>query len=101
MRWVAGCHAVFMPVFPTFILIDWLDDVDGLAWGQGDIVTLQLLEYFLLGFARQCRAGGSHRADLGRDPLERAARLHSGSWPVHSNVYCGKWLVNQIRKTAW
>jgi len=27
-------------------------------------------------------------------------RLRTGSWPVHSNVYCGKWLVNQIQESS-
>ncbi|MFO1264948.1 MAG: Pls/PosA family non-ribosomal peptide synthetase [Rhodoferax sp.] len=90
----------FMPVFPTFILIDWLDDVDGLAWGQGDIVTLQLLEYFLLGLPASAGLVVATALVSAGIRWSVLPRLHSGSWPVHSNVYCGKWLVNQIQESS-
>ncbi|WP_374514695.1 Pls/PosA family non-ribosomal peptide synthetase [Niveibacterium sp.] len=90
----------FMPVFPTFILIDWLDEIDGLAWGQSDIVMLQLIEYFLLALPASAilvvvTALVSAGIRWGILP-----KLKTGSWPVHSNVYCGKWLVNQIQENS-
>ena len=27
-------------------------------------------------------------------------RMKPGSWPVHSNKYCAKWLVNQIQESS-
>ena len=42
----------------------------------------------------------AHRAGLGRIPLGVVPRLHSGSWQCDSNIYCGKWLVNQIQENS-
>ena len=40
----------FMPVFPSFVLIDWFDERELLPWLQGDQVTVQLARYFVLAF---------------------------------------------------
>ena len=33
----------FMPVFPSFVLIDWFDEAGWLPWVQGDDLLVQLL----------------------------------------------------------
>jgi non-ribosomal peptide synthetase-like protein len=40
----------FMPVFPSFVLIDWFDEHDVLPWLHRDSIALQLARYFVLAF---------------------------------------------------
>jgi non-ribosomal peptide synthetase-like protein len=90
----------FMPVFPSFILIDWLDDIDRFPWLQSKQVSFQLAKYFILAFPATavlivCTALLSAGIRWSILP-----RLKAGRWAVHSNVYCGKWLVNQIQESS-
>ncbi|AMP00326.1 amino acid adenylation domain protein [Collimonas arenae] len=90
----------FMPVFPSFILIDWLDDTDRYPWLQSNQVPFQLAKYFLLAFPATavlivCTALLSAGIRWTLLP-----RMRAGSWPVRSNVYCSKWLVNQIQESS-
>jgi len=90
----------FMPVFPSFVLIDWFDETESMPWLIGDDVTTQLLRYLLLAFPASavlvvCTALVS--AGIRWSVLPR---LKPGSWPVHSNTYCGKWLVSQIQESS-
>jgi non-ribosomal peptide synthetase-like protein len=90
----------FLPVFPTFMLIDRLDEPDLMPWLETSSVWLQLLNYFVLalpasGVMIVCTALLSATIRWGILP-----RLKSGSWPVHSNLYCRKWLVNQIQESS-
>jgi non-ribosomal peptide synthetase-like protein len=90
----------FMPVFPSFMLIDWLDDVDRFPFLQSNQVPFQLFKYFLLAFPATavlivCTALLSAGIRWSMLP-----RMKAGSWPVHSNVYCAKWLVNQIQESS-
>ncbi|HWX03318.1 Pls/PosA family non-ribosomal peptide synthetase [Collimonas sp.] len=90
----------FMPVFPSFILIDWLDDTDMFPWMQSNNVAFQLAKYFVLAFPATavlivCTALLSAGIRWSLLP-----RMRAGSWPVRSNVYCSKWLVNQIQESS-
>jgi len=90
----------FMPVFPSFVLIDWFDETESMPWLIGDDITTQLLRYLLLAFPASavlvvCTALIS--AGIRWSVLPR---LKPGSWPVHSNTYCGKWLVSQIQESS-
>lgn len=90
----------FMPVFPAFTLIDWLDDPRHFPLFQGGGLWLQMIKYFVLALPASailivCTALLS--AGIRWSVLPR---LKAGSWPVHSNTYCGKWLVNQIQETS-
>ena len=40
----------FMPVFPSFMLIDWLDNIERFPWLQNNEMSFQLVKYFLLAF---------------------------------------------------
>ncbi|WP_370454896.1 Pls/PosA family non-ribosomal peptide synthetase [Paucibacter sp. KBW04] len=90
----------FLPVFPTFMLMDSLDELPSMSWLQGDFVPLQLLHYFLLALP------ASAILIVATALLSAAIRwgvlpkLVSGSWPVHSWMYCSKWLVNQIQESS-
>lgn len=88
----------FIPVFPSFILVDWIDD--SYAWLQSNDISFQLIKYFILAFPATavlivCTALFSAALRWSLLP-----RLHEGRWPVHSNVYCGRWLVNQIQEAS-
>ncbi|HJV51896.1 MAG TPA: Pls/PosA family non-ribosomal peptide synthetase [Noviherbaspirillum sp.] len=90
----------FLPVFPAFMLIDWFSDPDHLAWMQTSSPSLLLVKYFVLALPASallivCTALIS--AGIRWSVLPR---MKAGSWPVHSAVYCGKWLVNQIQESS-
>ncbi len=90
----------FLPVFPSFVLIDWIDDTDRFPWLATDDTGWQLVKYFLLAFPAAavllvCTALLSAAIRWTVLP-----RLRPGSWPVHSALYCAKWLVNQIQESS-
>jgi non-ribosomal peptide synthetase-like protein len=89
----------FMPAFPSFVLIDWLDDADRFPWLKGTATYVQLMKYFLLAFPASavlivCTALVSSGIRL------CLPRMRPGTWPVHSNVYCAKWLIGQIQESS-
>lgn len=90
----------FMPVFPSFVTIDWFDSKDHFPWLQSNVVIFQLMKYFILAFPATAvlivctvlLSAGIRWSIL--------PRLKAGSYPVHGNIYCGKWLVNQIQESS-
>ncbi|PHV06128.1 peptide synthetase [Janthinobacterium sp. BJB412] len=90
----------FMPVFPSFVLIDWFDEAGWLPWLHGDDRRIQLLRYFLLAFPASAvlivltalLSAGIRWSVL--------PRLQPGRFAVHSNTYCAKWLVSQIQESS-
>ncbi|SHG77706.1 Pls/PosA family non-ribosomal peptide synthetase [Massilia sp. CF038] len=90
----------FMPVFPSFVLIDSLDEAGVLPWLQGSEVHTQLLRYFVLAFPASAvlivlTALVSAGIRWGGLP-----RLKPGRSAVHSNIYCAKWLVSHIQESS-
>jgi non-ribosomal peptide synthetase-like protein len=90
----------FMPVFPSFVLIDWFDANDKLPWLQGSGVSIQLARYFVLAFPASAvlivlTALLSAAIRWGVLP-----RLEPGRSPVHSRTYCAKWLVSHIQESS-
>jgi non-ribosomal peptide synthetase-like protein len=88
----------FLPVFPSFVAIDLIDEA--FPWVQGNSIPFQLAKYFLLAFPATailiiCTALVSAGIRWGILP-----KLRPGSYPVHSRVYCSKWLVNQIQEAS-
>ncbi|NBF08734.1 Pls/PosA family non-ribosomal peptide synthetase [Pseudomonas sp. Fl4BN1] len=90
----------FIPVFPTFFLIDWFDEQQILPWLQGQEVTVQLLRYFFL--ALPASAVLIVVTMLAAAALRWIAlpRLKPGRYAVHSNTYCAKWLVSHIQEAS-
>ncbi|HOM22027.1 MAG TPA: peptide synthetase, partial [Ottowia sp.] len=98
----------FMPVFPTFMLIDWLD-VEAIAvrplLDDGSITAwqafgLRLLKFFVLALPA---SAVFILATVLLSALIRWAflpRMQAGRWPVHSNRYLAKWLVNLIQEAS-
>lgn len=98
----------FLPVFPTFMLIDWLD-VDDLAVrplllsgsiSETTAFFLRFLKFFVLALPASVVlilltaliAAGIRWLFL--------PRMQAGRWSVHSWRYLSKWLVNQIQETS-
>jgi len=90
----------FMPVFPSFVLIDWFDERGALSAIHENTVWGQLARYFLLALP----ASG---VLIALTMLVSAAirwgflpRLTPGRSAVHSNTYCKKWLVSHIQESS-
>ncbi|WP_286164218.1 Pls/PosA family non-ribosomal peptide synthetase [Azoarcus sp. DN11] len=91
----------FLPIFPTFVLIDALEgrvlapelDTQGYLLSILQYVLLALPASAVLVVATALIAAGVRWVVLPR-------RLAPGCWPVHSNVYCRKWLTNQIQSVS-
>jgi non-ribosomal peptide synthetase-like protein len=88
----------FIPVFPSFMLVDWLDE--NYPWRESSDIGWQLVKYFVLAFP-------SAAVMIVCTALLSAAlrwlflpRLQAGCWPVHSKVYYNRWLVNQIQEAS-
>ncbi len=90
----------FLPVFPSFILIDWLD---GRWLNIADAhvapfsafftyLTLSIPASAVLVIATILASTGFRYLVL--------PRLKEGSWSVHSMVYFSKWLSNQIQESS-
>ncbi|OFA03853.1 Pls/PosA family non-ribosomal peptide synthetase [Duganella phyllosphaerae] len=90
----------FMPVFPSFVLIDWFDEAGWMPWLQGEGMGIRLLRYFVLAFPASAvlivltalLSAGIRWTVL--------PRLKPGRSAVHSNTYCAKWLVSQIQESS-
>ena len=88
----------FIPIFPSMMLVDRMDE--SYPWLEHGDIAFQLFKYFLLAFP-------AIAVLIICTTLISAAlrwvvlmRLKAGSWPVHSNVYCRRWLVNQIQESS-
>ncbi|HWJ94807.1 MAG TPA: Pls/PosA family non-ribosomal peptide synthetase, partial [Telluria sp.] len=97
---VAIATVFFMPVFPSFVLIDWFDEAGSLPWLQGSDVTVQLARYFLLAFPASAvlivlTALVSAAIRWGVLP-----RLEPGRYAIHSGTYLAKWLVSHIQESS-
>ena len=90
----------FVPVFPSFVIIDWFDNADTFPWLQSSSIPFQLGKYFILAFPATailiiCTALLSAGIRWFILP-----RLKPGLYQVHGNTYCQKWLVNQIQESS-
>jgi non-ribosomal peptide synthetase-like protein len=97
----------FFPVFPTFLLIDWLD-VDAISVRPAGDGHHRRHHRLCAALHRSCPvaachrgADHRHRADFCWHPLGLLPSMKAGTWPVHSNRYLAKRLVNQIQSPAW
>ena len=90
----------FMPVFPSFVLIDWFDEAGWLPWVQGDDLRIQLLRYFLLAFPASTVLIVLTALLTAAFRWSVLPRLRPGRSPIHSNTYVAKWLVSQIQESS-
>ena len=90
----------FLPVFPTFMVIDKLDDIELFSFLDTDSSILNLFKFFVLALPASAVMIVLTALIAAAIRWSVMPRLKPGSWPVHSKVYCGKWLVNQIQETS-
>ena len=90
----------FMPVFPSFVLIDWLDghwlDLMGtrVSWPYAFLIYLLLaLPASALLLLLTVLVSALLRWAL-------LPRLSGGRWPVYGQIYLRRWLTNQIQESG-
>ena len=87
----------FLPIFPAFMLIDAIEvrvqqpSIE--AYGQ--LVAVLHYALYALPASALLIVGTALIAAAIRWAV--LPRMQPGSWPVHSNMYCRKWLANQIQ----
>ncbi|MEX5744057.1 Pls/PosA family non-ribosomal peptide synthetase [Massilia sp. X63] len=101
---VAGIMLVatlfFMPVFPSFALIDWFDERGiGLLAQEGSAYG-QLARYFLLALPASAVLVLLTVLVSAAVRWTFLPRIRPGRWAVHSNTYCRKWLVSHIQESS-
>lgn len=90
----------FLPVFPSFIVIDWLDNSDWMSSNYSPNLVWQLGKYFLLAFPAVALLILATALLSGAIRWTFLPRLRPGRYPVHGKTYLGKWLVNQIQDAS-
>jgi non-ribosomal peptide synthetase-like protein len=98
----------FMPVFPTFMLIDVLD-VEAISVrplleqgvvDAGGAFVLRLLKFFVLALPSSLVLVACTVLAAALVRYLFLPRTRAGTWSVHSGRYLGKWLVNQIQEAS-
>ena len=90
----------FMPVFPTFVLIDWFDERGALAVLQANTITGQLVRYFVLALPASAVLIVLTMLVSAGIRWGFLPRLQPGRSAVHSNTYCKKWFVSHIQESS-
>ncbi|MBC7452765.1 MAG: peptide synthetase, partial [Massilia sp.] len=90
----------FMPVSPSFILIDWLDDIETLPWLPSGAMATALARYFLVGFPASAVLIVAALLVSAAIRWGFLPRLTPGRYRIHSNAYCAKWLVSHIQESS-
>ena len=89
----------FIPIFPTFILVDWLDiHLFGDTTSTGSLHTAG--RYFLLALPASALLTALTALLSAAVRWSVLPRLSAGSWPVHGSTYYRKWLANQIQECS-
>ena len=96
---LATAALFFMPVFPSFMLVDWLD-ADPTPVETSLPIIVQVIKYFVLAFPGTALLiiGTMLCSAILRWTL--LPRLQAGTWAIHSWVYCSRWVVNQIQESS-
>ena len=98
----------FMPVFPTFMLIDILD-IDAISVrplleegivDAGGAFVLRLLKFFTLALPSSLVLVAFTVLAAALVRYLFLPRTKAGTWSVHSGRYLGKWMVNQIQEAS-
>ena len=90
----------FMPVFPSFVLMDWLDEQEFWPWLNGAEWWWQVARYFVLALPASAVLIILTALVSAGIRWTVLPRLRAGMAPVHSLTYCRKWLVNQIQENS-
>lgn len=90
----------FVPIFPAFMLIDWIDERWLDTWDESVHTALAALSYLVLGIptgALLVAATLIAAALLRRLVLPHLA---PGSWSIHSFLYYRKWITTHIQDAS-
>jgi non-ribosomal peptide synthetase-like protein len=90
----------FMPVFPSFVLIDWFDERGALSVLQASTISGQLVRYFVLALPASAVLIALTMLVSAGIRWGFLPRLAPGRSAVHSNTYCKKWLVSHIQESS-
>jgi len=90
----------FMPVFPSFVLIDWFDERGALSVLQANSISGQLARYFVLALPASAVLIALTMLVSAGIRWGFLPRLEPGRSAVHSNTYCKKWLVSHIQESS-
>lgn len=90
----------FMPIFPTFILVDWLDeqivsplfDTTHWIWVMVRYTILAIPASALMVFLTMLISAGIRWLAM--------PDLHEGNYPVHGSLYRRRWLSNLIQESS-
>ncbi|WP_346286067.1 Pls/PosA family non-ribosomal peptide synthetase [Zoogloea sp.] len=87
----------FLPLFPTFVVIDRLEEtvLDSSLELHGQLIAVG--RYTLLAVPGSCVLVIGTALVAAAIRWLVLPRLQPGAWPVHGNVYCRRWLANQIQ----
>lgn len=87
----------FLPLFPAFMLIDALEGRLLAPSLEGHGYVVSALEYAVLALPASAVLIVSTALIAAAIRWIVLPRLSAGSWPVHSGIYCRKWIANQIQ----
>jgi non-ribosomal peptide synthetase-like protein len=90
----------FMPVFPSFVLIDWFDERGTLPILAQNSIQGQLLRYFVLALPASAVLIALTMLVSAGIRWGFLPRMMPGRSAVHSNAYCKKWLVSHIQESS-
>ncbi|MBS7777214.1 amino acid adenylation domain-containing protein [Acidovorax sp. CCYZU-2555] len=87
----------FLPIFPAFALIDALEERVLAPSLEAHGYVLAVFQYALLALPASAVLIVGTALIAAAIRWAVLPRLRPGTWPVHSNLYCRKWLANQIQ----
>lgn len=90
----------FMPIFPTFMIVDWLDDKILLPFLQSEAIHWVAMRYFILAIPATALMIISTILVSAMIRWLAVPKLQAGSYPVHGSLYRRKWLANQIQESS-
>ena len=90
----------FMPVFPSFMLIDWFDERGALAMVRENTIQGQLARYFLMALPASAVLILLTMLVSAAIRWTFLPRLKPGRSAVHSNTCCQRWMVSHIQESS-
>jgi non-ribosomal peptide synthetase-like protein len=90
----------FMPVFPSFVLIDWFDERGTMPFLAQNSIQGQLIRYFVLALPASAVLIALTMLVSAGIRWGFLPRMMPGRSAVHSNTYCKKWLVSHIQESS-
>ena len=90
----------FMPIFPTFIMVDWFDEKFVLPFFQAEGYHWTMLRYFILAIPATAVMIFLTVIVSAMIRWLAVPKLQAGMHPVHGSLYRRKWLANLIQESS-